>query len=109
MPFLDSGLLARILVRAAEPDSPDVVTPASEGRRGIEPLCAYYGVQCIAAIERAVKRDDLRMVGFHGDVRVKVLPLEEVVGFGRPEQLFLNVNTPEEREAADRIASGALS
>jgi molybdopterin-guanine dinucleotide biosynthesis protein A len=106
MPFLSPALLGRILERAADEDAPDVVAPASEGPRGLEPLCAYYAITCIDAIERAVANDDRRMIGFHGDVRVAVLPLDEVATFGRAELLFLNVNTPEERATADRLATG---
>src|SRR5690606_41025664 len=39
MPFLSTALLARIL---AEREGVDVVVPESGGRRGVEPLCAYY-------------------------------------------------------------------
>lgn len=106
MPFLQATLLARILERAADADRPDVVAPASEGPRGLEPLCAYYSTTCIAAIEQAVARDDRRVIGFHGAVHVALLPLSEVMTFGRTELLFLNVNTPQERETADRLAAG---
>ena len=106
MPFLQPALLARILERASGEDAPDVVAPASEGPRGLEPLCAYYSTTCIDAIERAVARDDRRVIGFHGDVRVALVPLAEVTTFGRAELLFLNVNTPQERDTADRLASG---
>lgn len=105
MPFLSAALLSRLLERAAAEDPPDVVLPASRGPRGIEPLCAYYGVGCIAAIERAVGRDDRRVIGFHGDVRVEILPVAEVETFGDPDVLFLNVNTREDRAAAERIAA----
>lgn len=105
MPFLSAALLSRLIERAAAEDAPDIVLPASRGPRGVEPLCAYYGVGCSAAIERAVERGDRRMIGFHGDVRVAVLPIAEVETFGDPDVLFLNVNTPEDRDAAERIAA----
>lgn len=102
MPFLSPGLLRRLLELA---DGADVVAPESEGKRGVEPLCAWYGVGCIPAIEAELDRGDRHIVGFFDDVRVRRLPLEEVRAFGDPDVLFLNVNTPEERDRAEQIAA----
>lgn len=103
MPFLSTELLARIL---ADRDAADVVVPESGGRRGVEPLCAYYGTGALDAIEAALGRGDRRMIGFFDDVRVRRIPLAEVLAFGDPDILFLNVNTPEERERAEAINRG---
>lgn len=46
------------------------------------------------------------MIGFFDDVRVRTIPLAEVLTFGDPEILFLNVNTPEERERAEALTRG---
>jgi molybdopterin-guanine dinucleotide biosynthesis protein A len=100
MPFLEPALLRALLAHA--PDA-DVVVPASSGPRGIEPLCAWYGTACIAAIEAAVRVGDSRMVGFHDAVRVVRLPLHEVRAFGDPARLFMNLNTPADRDAAERL------
>ncbi|MBI4546188.1 MAG: molybdenum cofactor guanylyltransferase [Gemmatimonadetes bacterium] len=134
MPFLESALLARLLelggaaplARAAAPPGlpaapvppsaagtgrgdapalPDLAAPESGSRRGLEPLCAYYAVSCIPAIEAEIDRGERHIVGFYKDVRVATLPLAEVQQFGDPGVLFLNVNTPEERERAERIAA----
>lgn len=105
MPFLSPGLLGRLAERATGPDSPDVVAPASESRRGLEPLCAWYGTRCVEAIEEAVARDDRRVIGFHRDVAVVTLPLDEVAAFGDPGVQFMNVNTPADRAEAERIAA----
>jgi molybdopterin-guanine dinucleotide biosynthesis protein A len=103
MPFLEPALLRELASRAA---AADAVVPESEGRRGIEPLCAYYGTACVPAIEAAVAAGDARMVGFLGQVRVDRVPLERVRTFGDPARLFLNVNTPHDRAEADRAAGG---
>lgn len=91
MPFLSAGLL-RALVLGAE--GFDVFLPASVGPRGIEPLCAVYGPRCGPAIERQFALGDLRAIGFHAQVRVGTLPLDQVRTFGDPEVLFFNVNEP---------------
>ncbi len=43
------------------------------------------------------------MISFFRDVRVRKLPREEVALFGDPELLFLNVNTPEDRDLAEAL------
>jgi len=106
MPFVPAALLREIADRAAAKPGPDVVAPESGGRRGIEPLCAWYGTGCIGAVERALDRDDRRVVAFFDEVAVARIPLEEVRRHGDPKVLFMNVNTPAEREAAERLAAG---
>ena len=82
-----------------------MIAPESGGRRGAEPLCAYYSTRCIAAIEHAIARDDRRVIGFWEDVRVENVPIDVVRTFGEPEHLFMNVNTRDERDQADALAS----
>jgi molybdopterin-guanine dinucleotide biosynthesis protein A len=100
MPFVPVPLL-RALIAGAE--GADVYVPESDGRRGVEPLCAVYGAACGAAIERQLARGDLRAIGFHGDVRVGRLPLARVREFGDPDILFFNVNRPEDLERAEEL------
>ncbi|MEJ2679425.1 MAG: molybdenum cofactor guanylyltransferase [Gemmatimonadota bacterium] len=106
MPFLSADLLAR-MADLAVTDGADVVVPESDNRRGVEPLCAYYGTRCIEAIEAQLEHDDRRMIGFHDDVHVVRIPQSDVRRFGSLETLFLNVNTREDRERAQRLAAGA--
>ena len=88
-------------------DDADVVVPESDSRRGIEPLCAFYGPACVAAIERRIASGDRRVIGFYDDVRVVRLPATAVAQFGDPALLFMNVNTPEERVLAEAHATTA--
>lgn len=104
MPFVSAGLLRTLLERAAHDPLPDLVIPESAGRRGLEPLCAYYSTRCLPAIERAIAGGDVRMIGFHHNVAVQRMPLAEVQAYGDPAVMFLNVNTPDERERADQLA-----
>lgn len=100
MPLVPPALLERL--RELGTKGWDVTLPESEGPRGVEPLCAYYGTGCVAAIEAAAGRGDARMIGFHGDVRVCRVPLGEVRFFGDPVRLFMNINTPEEHAVVER-------
>ena len=98
MPFVPTGIL-RALRDAGH--HADVAVPESDSRRGLEPLCAYYGPACVPAIERRIAADDRRVIGFYDDVRVARVPVAEVTRFGDPARLFMNVNTPEERILAE--------
>jgi molybdopterin-guanine dinucleotide biosynthesis protein A len=99
MPLVEPGLLSHILAMS---DDADVVIPESTGPRGVEPLCAYYSIRCIAAIEESVAAGDRRMVGFHAAVRTLRIPLSTVRKHGDPDRIFLNLNTQADRDAADR-------
>jgi molybdopterin-guanine dinucleotide biosynthesis protein A len=105
MPFLSPALLEVLAADAAE----DVVIPESGGRRGVEPLCAYYGVACRRPIEAAVARGDHRMISFHDAVRVRRIPFADVSTFGDPAVLFMNVNTPEEARRAEQLLTERTS
>jgi molybdopterin-guanine dinucleotide biosynthesis protein A len=100
MPFVAAPLLRELLARS---DDADLVIPASDGPRGVEPLCAWYGDACVEAIEAAAARGDARMIGFHDAVRVVKLPLDAVRQHGDPARIFLNLNTPEDLAAAQAM------
>lgn len=101
MPFLSAALLKKI-GEVAESD--EVVAPESESWRGMEPLCAFYGTRCREAIEQALARGDRHVISFFPDVRLRLIPRDQVAAFGDPDLLFLNVNSPEDREQADDAA-----
>lgn len=101
-PFVPAELFAAVLQRRS--DGVDAVLPESTGRRGVEPLNAYYAVTCLPAVIAALDRGDHRMISFHADIRVRHVPLDIVRAIGDPDILFMNLNTPVDRTAADRIA-----
>ena len=108
MPFVSAALLGELRrlgeggVDASDSQLPsgegvDVVIPESDGsRRGVEPLCAWYSQRCLAAVARTLDAGDLRVIGFHDQVRVQRVSLERVEAFGSPARLFSNVNTPDD-------------
>ncbi|HEY6853291.1 MAG TPA: molybdenum cofactor guanylyltransferase [Gemmatimonadales bacterium] len=98
MPFVTAELLAALVAGSA---GWDVFLPESDGRRGVEPLCAVYGPACGPAIERQIAAGDLKAIGFHPQVRAGRLGLERVREFGDPAQLFFNVNSPDDLERAE--------
>jgi len=102
MPFVPEALL-RVLSDRMATGSYDAVLPESSGRRGLEPLCAVYGPDCGPAIARRLDQGDLMAISFHADVRVGIVPLAEVRRFGDPDELFFNVNTPDDLARAEAL------
>ncbi len=103
MPFASAALLRRIAERGGD----GIVVPESRGRRGVEPLCAWYPVSCLPAAERMIAGGSWALHELLGVVPTVRVPLAEVELCGDPEVLFLNVNTPADHELAERIAAEA--
>jgi molybdopterin-guanine dinucleotide biosynthesis protein A len=101
MPFLSPALLREIAARAA--GDADAVVPESTGRRGVEPLCAWYSVACLPAVERALASGDRSLHALADAVRAERIPLDTVRRYGDPEIIFMNVNTPGDLQRAIEI------
>jgi molybdopterin-guanine dinucleotide biosynthesis protein MobB len=104
MPFVSARLLRALADRAASTDV-DAVVPESGGRRGIEPLCAWYSVRCLAEVDRMLAEGERQAFRLADRVRADRIPIDEVRRIGEPGILFLNVNTVDDLSAAERIAS----
>jgi len=102
MPFVPATLLRALLERMSA-EQYDAVLPESSGKRGLEPLCAVYGPACAAPIARRLDAGDLKAISFHTDVRVGIVSLAQVRGFGDPDELFFNVNTPDDLARAEAL------
>lgn len=100
MPFVSVPLVRAL---AAGLEAHDAMLAESDGRRGVEPLCAAYGPACRDAIAATLDAGDLRAIGFHPRITVGILPLSEVRRFGDPALLFFNVNTADDLERADGL------
>lgn len=100
MPFVPADLLTRLV---EEGGAYDAFLPESGSPRGLEPLCAVYGPACRDPIEQAIARADYRAIAFHDAVRVGTLSLDRTRAFGDPDELFFNVNRPEDLERAEGL------
>ncbi|MGB9791026.1 MAG: molybdenum cofactor guanylyltransferase [Thermacetogeniaceae bacterium] len=72
----------------------DVVVPQLDGY--FEPLCAVYSKNCIDPIETCLKAGEKKIITFYPQVRVLPVGREEIERIGNPEELFYNLNTPED-------------
>ena len=91
LPAVPIALLAHLRDAAA-----DWVVPRWPG--GLEPLCALWGPRALAALAERVARGLYALHPLAGDDRlaVRFLDGEALAAFGRPEEIFWNVNAPED-------------
>jgi molybdopterin-guanine dinucleotide biosynthesis protein MobB len=100
MPWISADLLRMITERAASTTA-DAVVPESGGRRGIEPLCAWYSVRCLPHIDGMIDADERRVHLLIDRIQADVIPVDEVRRIGDPGILFLNVNTVDDLRSAE--------
>ncbi len=99
MPFPNMDLIAYMKGLV---DDYDVVVPRTKS--GYETLCAFYSKDCLSSIKRQMDIENLRIVDFLSQVKVRVIEAGELAGFDPEGVSFLNVNTLEDLERARSIA-----
>jgi molybdopterin-guanine dinucleotide biosynthesis protein A len=109
MPFVTGGLLARLRVLGEAALDADAVVPRVRTERGArpEPLCAYYGPGCLAAVERRLDAGERRLTALLGDLRVHWLDGAALAAHGEASVLFANVNTRDDLARATARAGSA--
>ncbi|MCA9905229.1 MAG: molybdenum cofactor guanylyltransferase [Anaerolineae bacterium] len=101
MPFVNPDLLRHMLSLRAG-DQYDAIVPRVEGYP--EGLHAVYSKACLPPIRRRLDADQLKVIGFYADVRVRYLDEKEWQSFDPDGISFYNVNTPDQLEQARRLA-----
>ena len=99
LPHVPVALLAE-LDRIFQRKASDWVVPRWRG--GTEPLCALWAPRALAALEARVARGiyTLWSLAEEEGLTVHWLEGDRLTAFGSPEEMFFNVNTPEELETA---------
>jgi molybdopterin-guanine dinucleotide biosynthesis protein A len=100
LPLVPAGFL-RFL--AAEASRWAAVVPRAAGEMQV--LAAAYTVACLEAIDRRLAAGERSVHGFLQDVQARILEGDELSPFGG-EDIFLNVNTPEDLARAETILRG---
>jgi molybdopterin-guanine dinucleotide biosynthesis protein A len=101
MPFANRHVIAHL--RACAPGH-DAVVPRSA--RGYEPLHAVYDVACLPPIEEMLGADRLSIHALFARVRVRTVEPDDLHRLDPSGRCLMNVNTPEELEAARRLVRG---
>lgn len=125
MPFLNEDLLRYMISLTPKFDViiPQVPTRSGKTRRGalsethplktsphpnqplakerdLHPLHAVYSRDCLGHMEEKIRSDDLRLIAFFDEVRVRTVDSDEVDRFDPEHWSLFNVNTPEDLEIA---------
>jgi molybdopterin-guanine dinucleotide biosynthesis protein A len=102
MPFISRELLAFLFdVAAGEDNAGHAVVTIPRTSRGLQPLCAIYRREFSAVAEQALRAGKNKIDAAFSSVRVHVIGERELAAAGFSEQSFFNVNTPEDRLAAE--------
>jgi molybdopterin-guanine dinucleotide biosynthesis protein A len=101
MPFVSADLLNFLFAAAA--NSPAMVAVPRTGR-GLQPLCAIYRREFAAVAERALLAGEYKVDAAFAAVPLLVVEESELAAAGFSEKNFLNLNTPEDRRAAEELA-----
>ncbi len=91
MPFFTADLATYLLSKSA---GYDVVAPEIDGYW--EPLCAVYSKDCLKPIEQYLVADIRKVYAFYPSVRVLKVKEKELIKMGKIENIFCNLNTPED-------------
>jgi molybdopterin-guanine dinucleotide biosynthesis protein A len=100
MPFLHPDVVRMVVARA---DHGDVVIPRV-GRQ-LETMHAAYAKACLPYIEERLLAGQLKIVEFFERVCVVEIDEADVARFRDPRVAFMNVNTPDELERAQELAT----
>jgi len=102
MPFVSRELLAFLFdVAAGEDNAGHAVVTIPRTSRGLQPLCAIYRREFSAVAEQALRAGRNKIDAAFSSVAVRVIGERELAAAGFSEQSFFNVNTPEDRLAAE--------
>ncbi len=99
LPFADPSVA---LLLAACLGGADAAVPVVRGRP--QPLHAVYRRRCLAAVEEHLEAGHSSLVGLLERLEVRWVGEEELRALGDPELVFLNVNTPQDVQAALALA-----
>ena len=107
LPFLNDALLRYMILLAPQAD---VVIPRAhaptgkaQGATRYDQLAvkeSVYSKRCLEPMRARLLADDLRIINFFDEVRVRVVEPDQVARFDPQLLSFLNVNTPEDWKSA---------
>jgi molybdenum cofactor guanylyltransferase len=100
MPFVSADLL-EFLFAAAENGSSDTIVAVPRTSSGFQPLCAVYRRSFATVAEEALREGKYRIDAAFSSISIRAIEENELVAAGFSERNFVNVNTPQDRLAAE--------
>ena len=102
MPFANPHLI-KILADKLQQSDWDGIIPSTVN--GLEPLHAVYRREiCLTYVKEAIEQDLWRMKAWHNKANLKIVDPDETLEINGSEFTFLNLNTPEEFDKAEKLA-----
>ncbi len=98
MPFLVPELLRHLIELRHDYDA---VVP--EVNRRLQPLHAVYSAACLTALKAQLERNELAIYTLFHALNTRVVSQSTLVHFDPDLRSFVNVNTPDDLEAAQRV------
>ncbi len=91
MPHINSGLIKYMFKKR---NGFDIIAPKVNNRP--EPLFCIYSKNCIAPIKRLLDEHIYKVRELFLKVKTREITETEILQFGPPAEIFLNINTPED-------------
>jgi molybdenum cofactor guanylyltransferase len=104
LPFVRLDFLKYLIARARQVNAA-VVVPRAIGRQ--QPLCAIYRRSFAEVAERSLLAGRYKIDSLFAEVSISMIAQEELEQEGFSGEVFRNLNTPEDWEAASKQASGS--
>lgn len=98
MPFINTRLI-KYMDRLKK--GFDIVAPRV--KNGYETLFAIYSKNCILPIYDILHSDNFRITGLFDKLKLKIIGEQEMIKFGDPKILFMNINTQEDQRSAKEM------
>lgn len=111
LPFVTGELFKRLVAlgRIREKSNLDAVVPVQPDGK-LQPLCALYSRSTfLPRIEKMLDAGDYRLRGIFAGLSIRMVTHEEIKDLNGAENFFLNINTPEDFNAARDLQSASLS
>ncbi|MGB9072774.1 MAG: molybdenum cofactor guanylyltransferase [Terriglobales bacterium] len=93
MPLVSPDLLAFLFASAG---STGALVTVPHSARGFQPLCAVYRRPFAIVAEQALKAGKNKIDALFATIPIRVIEGEELASAGFSDQVFLNLNTPED-------------
>ena len=97
LPFLRPEFLRYLISRARE-SSATVTVPRALG--GLQPLCAVYRKGFLEPADRSLRAEKNKIDALFAEVETRAIDQNELRNAGFGEEMFRNVNTPDDWEKA---------
>ena len=102
MPFASQPLFS-FMVESLASSGADLAIPSSG--KGLEPLHAVYRREtCLREAQAALDREQMKLISWFPKVQVLTISNQQVKAIDPDPHIFLNLNTPEDLQRAEKLA-----